>query len=50
MNISNYDCFIQMNVLMNKKPVDALAAILHRSQASHVGREWTKKLSEVIPK
>ncbi|CAG8565426.1 14167_t:CDS:10 [Dentiscutata heterogama] len=41
---------VKMNVLINKKPVDALAAILHRSQVSFVGREWAKKLSEVIPK
>ncbi|RIB18941.1 P-loop containing nucleoside triphosphate hydrolase protein, partial [Gigaspora rosea] len=41
---------VKMNVLINKKPVDALAAILHRSQVSSVGREWAKKLSEVIPK
>ena len=39
-----------MNVLINKRPVDALAAILHRSQVAHVGKEWAKKLSEVIPK
>ncbi|CAB4485586.1 GTP-binding protein lepa [Rhizophagus irregularis] len=41
---------VKLNVLINKKPVDALAAILHRSQVTHVGREWAKKLSEVIPK
>lgn len=39
-----------MNVLINKKPVDALAAILHRSQVQIVGRDWAKRLSEVIPK
>jgi translation elongation factor EF-4 len=39
-----------MNVLINKKPVDALATLLHRSQIAHVGREWAKKLSKVIPK
>ncbi|CAG8581664.1 1055_t:CDS:10, partial [Ambispora leptoticha] len=41
---------VRMNVLINKKPVDALAAILHRSQVEKVGRDWAKKLSEVIPK
>ncbi|CAG8465720.1 10975_t:CDS:10 [Funneliformis mosseae] len=41
---------VKMNVLINKKPVDALATILHRSQVANVGREWAKKLSEVIPK
>ncbi|CAI2163204.1 12726_t:CDS:10 [Funneliformis geosporum] len=41
---------VKMNVLINKRPIDALATILHRSQVANVGREWTKKLSEVIPK
>ncbi|CAG8465815.1 11539_t:CDS:10, partial [Racocetra persica] len=41
---------VKMNVMINRKPVDALSAILHRSQVSFVGREWAKKLSEVIPK
>ncbi|CAG8521759.1 3558_t:CDS:10 [Ambispora gerdemannii] len=41
---------VRMNVLINKKPVDALAAILHRSQVEKIGRDWAKKLSEVIPK
>ncbi|CAG8549460.1 9495_t:CDS:10 [Gigaspora margarita] len=36
---------VKMNVLINKKPVDALAAILHRSQVSSIGREWAKKLN-----
>jgi hypothetical protein len=40
----------QMNVLINHKPVDALAAILHRGQAEVVGREWARKLRDVIPK
>ncbi|RHZ50838.1 hypothetical protein Glove_490g45 [Diversispora epigaea] len=41
---------VKMNLLINKKPVDALAAILHRSQVQIVGRDWAKRLSEVIPK
>ncbi|CAG8549600.1 6330_t:CDS:10 [Paraglomus brasilianum] len=41
---------VKMNVLINHKPVDALAAILHRSQAEVVGREWARKLRDVIPK
>ena len=39
-----------MDVLLNKKPVDALAAIMHRSQVNRVGKEWAKKLADVIPK
>ncbi|CAG8536905.1 8143_t:CDS:10 [Diversispora eburnea] len=41
---------VKMNLLINKKPIDALAAILHRSQVQIVGRDWAKRLSEVIPK
>ncbi|KAL1917543.1 uncharacterized protein VTP21DRAFT_3936 [Calcarisporiella thermophila] len=38
----------KMNVLLNSKPVDALAAILHRSQVDRVGRDWAKRLKRVI--
>jgi translation elongation factor EF-4 len=37
-----------MDVLLNGKPVDALATVLHRSQVQQVGREWAKKLKNVI--
>ncbi|CAJ0859625.1 8406_t:CDS:10 [Entrophospora sp. SA101] len=37
---------VKMDVLLNKKPVDALAAIMHRSQVNRVGKEWTKKLAD----
>ncbi|CAJ0912805.1 16573_t:CDS:10 [Entrophospora sp. SA101] len=39
---------VKMDVLLNKKPVDALAAIMHRSQVNRVGKEWTKKLADAI--
>jgi translation elongation factor EF-4 len=37
-----------MNVLLNSKPVDALSVILHRSQVDIVGRDWVKRLKDVI--
>lgn len=40
--------FIQMSVLLNSKPVDALSVILHRSQVDLVGRDWVKRLKNVI--
>ncbi|THH10836.1 hypothetical protein EW145_g1052 [Phellinidium pouzarii] len=36
--------------LLNSKPVDALAIIVHRSLEQTVGRAWVKKLHKVIPK
>ena len=33
-----------MTFLLNGKPVDALALIVHRSQQGTVGRQWVKKL------
>ena len=37
---------VKMNILLNGKPVDALAMIVHRESARSVGKEWTKKMSE----
>jgi translation elongation factor EF-4 len=31
-------------MMLNGKPVDALAMIVHKSVAQQVGRAWTKKL------
>jgi len=39
-----------MVFLLNGKPVDALALIVHRSAQDHVGRTWVKKLHKVIPR
>ena len=33
-----------MTFLLNGKPVDALALIVHRSAQDTVGRQWVKKL------
>lgn len=35
-----------MTFLLNGKPVDALALILHRSVEQEVGRMWVKKLRQ----
>ncbi|KAI8096826.1 P-loop containing nucleoside triphosphate hydrolase protein [Halteromyces radiatus] len=39
---------VKMSVLLNSKPVDALSVILHRSQVEQVGRDWVKRLKNVI--
>jgi len=39
-----------MVFLLNSKPVDALALIVHRSVEQAVGRQWVKKLHKVIPR
>ncbi|KAI8137452.1 P-loop containing nucleoside triphosphate hydrolase protein [Fennellomyces sp. T-0311] len=41
---------VKMSVLLNHKPVDALSVILHRSQVEMVGRDWVKRLKDVIQK
>jgi translation elongation factor EF-4 len=38
-----------MTFLLNGKPVDALALIVHRSQQDAVGRQWVKKLRTFKP-
>ncbi|KAF8197493.1 translation factor GUF1, mitochondrial [Pholiota molesta] len=40
----------KMTFLLNGKPVDALALIVHRSAQEAVGRQWVKKLHKVIPR
>ncbi|KAG1756397.1 P-loop containing nucleoside triphosphate hydrolase protein [Suillus paluster] len=40
----------KMVFLLNGKPVDALALIVHRSAQQEVGRKWVKKLHKVIPR
>lgn len=39
---------VKVNFLLNTVPVDALTAVVHRSQADRVARNGVKKLKEVM--
>ncbi|KAJ2362268.1 Translation factor guf1 mitochondrial [Coemansia sp. RSA 2610] len=39
---------VKMEVLLNNEPVDALAAVMHRSNVVTMGRDIAKRLKEVI--
>jgi len=41
---------VLMNILVNAEPVDALALIVHRSQADRRGRTLCERLKELIPR
>ncbi|WVQ84435.1 GTP-binding protein LepA [Cryptococcus sp. DSM 104549] len=41
---------VKMNILVNARPVDALAVIVHRAVAADVGKVWVKKLKDVVPR
>ncbi|MGB8181299.1 MAG: translation elongation factor 4 [Stellaceae bacterium] len=41
---------VLMNILVNSEPVDALAIIVHRSQADRRGRALCERLKELIPR
>ncbi|KAF8921001.1 translation factor GUF1, mitochondrial [Mucidula mucida] len=40
----------KMTFMLNGKPVDALALIVHESAQEQIGRAWVKKLHKVIPR
>jgi GTP-binding protein LepA len=40
---------VKMSILVNAEPVDALAVIVHRSQAERRGRSMCEKLKDLIP-
>ncbi len=50
--ISSYEPadLVKMDILLNKKPVDALSVIVHEDKAYYLGRELTEKLRKVIPR
>jgi GTP-binding protein LepA len=41
---------VKLNILVNSEPVDALALIVHRSQADYRGRRLCERLKDLIPK
>jgi GTP-binding protein LepA len=40
----------KLEILVNGEPVDALAAIVHKSEAFHKGQRLITKLKEIIPR
>ncbi|HZW61572.1 MAG TPA: translation elongation factor 4 [Candidatus Babeliales bacterium] len=41
---------VKMDILINKKPIDALAVIVHRDKAYYIGKELTERLQKAIPR
>lgn len=41
---------VKVDILVNDETVDALAAIMHRTQAEHKGRQLCQKLKEILPR
>lgn len=41
---------VKVDIMLNKEPVDALSAIIHRDRAYDLGKKICKKLRELIPR
>ncbi len=41
---------VKLQIFVNKEPVDALAAIVHRDQADYRGRQLCERLKDLIPR
>ncbi|MCO6495179.1 MAG: elongation factor 4, partial [Bacteroidetes bacterium] len=41
---------VKLDIMLNKDPVDALSAIIHKDRAYDLGKKICKKLKELIPR
>ena len=41
---------VKMDILLNKKPIDALSCIVHVDKAYYIGRDLTERLKKAIPR